>query len=74
MLGERKDLCAHRPNFSSVSIVPVCKTVSVFFRCLYSIVIESLFEETNRSISDQTEQISHIFNNQLARIRGLIEH
>ena len=66
-------LCAHRPKLSSVSIVPVYKKLRVF-RCFYSIVINNPFEEKSRSRKDQTEQMSHLYTNQLTRNRDLIEH
>ena len=41
---------------------------------LYSFVIGQLFEETSLSTKDQTEQISHPYNNQLARKWDKSEH
>ena len=72
-LEKREIFFAHRPIFSNVSIVRVSKTVRVILRCLYSILIEHLFEETNQSTNLETEQMLRLYTNELARNRDPIE-
>ena len=61
-LANREILCGHRPKFSNVSTVQVCK-ILVFFHCLYSIVNDRPFGETSQIIDDQMVRMLHLYTN-----------
>ena len=56
-LENREILYGHRPKFSNVSTVQVCKILRVFFHCLYSIVNDRPFVERSQLINDQMVRI-----------------
>ena len=64
-LESREILCAHRPKFLIVSVVPGYKILRKWIRCLYNNVIDCLCVATNQSTSDQKGQTLNLDTNQL---------